>query len=213
MLHSHPGRSSPTLRGVFMREALLCQTVPEAPADVDFTQFTQDVAAVHKTARDRLAVHATQASCRKCHALTDPIGLGLESFDGIGKFRMSENESAIDTSGDFDGVTFSNAAELGQAFAESPLVSACLVENLYRYAVGRKQTNGERRLLRYLEDTFAQSGYQLPALMRNIATSEAFRTATAPAIEAHTAKQEPTRTNAQSDSDSTTLTLSRSEST
>ncbi|MDE0952558.1 MAG: DUF1585 domain-containing protein, partial [Halioglobus sp.] len=176
----------------------------------------QDVATVHKTARDRLAVHATQASCRKCHALTDPIGLGLENFDGIGKFRMSENEAAIDTSGDFDGVAFSNAAELGQAFAESPLVGACLVENLYRYAVGRKQTNGERRLLRYLEDTFAQRGYQVPALMGHIATSEAFRTATAPtpeASKAQTVKQETTRTNAQRDGSRAPLTLSRSDST
>ncbi len=80
----------------------------------------------------------------------------------------------------FDGVDFANSAELGQAFADNPLVSACLVQNLYRYAVGRKQTNGERPLLRHLEDTFIEQGHQLPGLMRNIATSEAFRTATAP---------------------------------
>lgn len=164
-------------------------------------------------------MHATAASCRKCHALTDPIGLGLEGFDGIGKFRLSENNAAIDTSGHFDGAAFSNAAELGQAFAESPLVSACLVENLYRYAVGRKQTNGERRLLRYLEDTFAQRGYQVPALMGDIATSEAFRTATAttpaptpPAARA--IKQETTRTstNAQRDNTRVSLIVSKSKS-
>lgn len=194
MLFSHPGRSSPTLRGVFMREALLCQTIPEAPADVDFTQFVQDVATAHKTARDRLQVHSTQASCAKCHVLTDPIGLGLENFDGIGRFRTAENAAAIDSSGDFDGRAFNDAAQLGAAFAESPLVSACLVQNLYRYAVGRKQTNGERPLLRHLENTFAESGYQVPALMRDIATSEAFRTATAPAEPAppkDTAAREP----------------------
>ena len=50
MLHSHPGRSSATLRGVFLREALLCQHVPDAPADVDFSQFTDDVNAENKTA-------------------------------------------------------------------------------------------------------------------------------------------------------------------
>ena len=155
MLFSHPGRSSPTLRGVFMREALLCQPIPEAPADVDFTQFVQDVATVHKTARDRLQVHSTQASCNACHILTDPIGLGLENFDGIGRFRTAENEAAIDSSGEFDGRAFTDAAQLGAAFADNPLVSACLVQNLYRYAVGRKQTNGERPLLRHLEEIFA----------------------------------------------------------
>lgn len=181
MLFSHPGRSSPTLRGVFLREALLCQTIPEAPADVDFTQFVQDVATIHKTARDRLEVHSTQASCHKCHTLTDPIGLGLENLDGIGKYRNTENNANIDSSGDFDGVAFDGIAQLGQAFADNPLVSACLVENMYRYAVGRKQTNNERPLLRHLENTFTQGGHHVPALMREIATSEAFRTATAPA--------------------------------
>lgn len=179
MLFAHPGRSSPTLRGVFLREALLCQTIPEAPADVDFTQFVQDVAAVHNTARQRLDVHSTQASCRGCHILTDPIGLGLENFDGIGKFRTVENAAPIDSSGKFDGRAFAGPVELGQAFADNPQLSACLVQNLYRYAVGREQTNGERALLRYLEDAFAERGYQVPALMREIATSEAFRTATA----------------------------------
>jgi hypothetical protein len=189
MLFAHPGRSSPTLRGVFLREALLCQSIPEAPADVDFTQFVQDVTAVHNTARDRLDVHSTQASCKNCHVLTDPIGLGLENFDGIGKFRTAENDSTIDVSGEFDGRAFKTPAELGQAFADNPQVSACLVQNLYRYAVGRKQTSGERPLLRYLEEAFAQGGYQVPALMREIATSEAFRTATSADPQQQTAER------------------------
>jgi hypothetical protein len=217
MLFAHPGRSSATLRGVFLREALLCQTIPEAPADVDFTQFVQEVSAVHNTARDRLQVHATQASCNKCHMLTDPIGLGLENFDGIGKFRTAENEAVIDSSGDFDGRAFRDPVELGQAFAENPLVSACLVENMYRYSVGRKQTNTERPLLRYLEDAFAQRGYQVPALMRDIATSEAFRTATAaPAPPVQTVRQEATSlepTAQVSDSETKAVAAIRSEPT
>ena len=187
MLFAHPGRSSATLRGVFMREALLCQTIPEAPADIDFTQFSNDQQQVHRTAKERLDVHSTEASCRKCHILTDPIGLAMEAFDGIGKYRERENGAVIDTSGDFDGTAFSGPDELGQAFANNPLVGACLVENMYRYAVGRIQTNPERRLLRHLEDRFAEQTHQVPALMRDIALSSAFRTATA-APEERTAK-------------------------
>jgi hypothetical protein len=190
MVHAHPGRSSPTLRGGFMREALLCQTVPEAPADVDFSQFVQDEAAVHKTARDRLAVHSTEASCEKCHRLTDPIGLGLEVFDGIGRYRTTENGAPIDTRSDFDGREFADPVELGQAFADSPLLGACLVQNLYRYAVGREETLRERRLLRHLEARFEDQGYYLAALMRAIALSEGFRTATAPRPEAEVHRAE-----------------------
>lgn len=179
MLHAHPGRSSPTLRGVFIREAFLCQSIPEAPADVDFTLFSSEEQQEHKTARQRLAAHATQPSCEGCHRLTDPIGLGLEVFDGIGRYRTTENGAPIDTRSDFDGRDFSDPVGLGQAVAESPLINACLVEHLYRYAVGREESNSERRLLRYLEAQFEDVDYRVPALMRAIAMSEGFRTATA----------------------------------
>jgi len=178
LLNAHPGRSSATLRGVFMREALLCQTVPPAPADVDFGLFNQDDNPAYRTARERLAVHASDATCRNCHRLTDPIGLGLEVFDGIGGYRTTENGAPIDTSGELDGDAFVDHRALGRVFRNSPLVGPCLVENLYRYAVGREPVYSERRLLRHLEESFTESGFRLDALLRNIALSEGFRTAT-----------------------------------
>lgn len=180
MLHAHPGRSSATLRGVFMREALLCQEVPPAPADVDFGLFNEDENPEYRTARDRLSVHASTASCRNCHALTDPIGLGLEVFDGVGRLRTTENGAPIDASGELDGDFFADNVELGEAFRESPLLGACLVENVYRYAVGREPENTERRLLRHLERRLEASDYRLRDLLREVATSEGFRTATRP---------------------------------
>jgi hypothetical protein len=178
MLHSHPGRSSPTLRGVFLREALLCQNVPPAPADVDFALFNEDDNPMYKTARDRLAAHATDATCRNCHKLTDPIGLGLQVFDGIGRFRSTENGAPIDTSGELDGRSFANNLELGRAFHDSAAVAACLVENVYRYAVGREPNHSERGLLRHLERGLEDSGYRLDALLRAVATSDGFGSAT-----------------------------------
>ncbi len=180
MLNAHPGRSSATLRGVFLREALLCQTVPPAPADVDFGLFNEDENPKYKTARDRLGVHASNSTCRNCHKLTDPIGLGLEVFDGIGRYRATENGAPIDTSGEMDGASFANSVELSRVFRDSPLVSACLVENLYRYAVGRDPVNSERRLMRHLESEFEASGHRFAALLRAIASSDGFRTATRP---------------------------------
>jgi hypothetical protein len=180
MLNAHPGRSSPTLRGLFMREALLCQSVPPAPANVDFGLFNADDNPQYKTARDRLEVHASNASCRNCHVLTDPIGLGLENFDGIGRYRSTEGGATIDASGDLDGERFGDAVELGRALAESPLLGACLVETAYRYAVGRIPVLEERPLLRHLARRFEQEGYRIAALMREIALSEGFQTARRP---------------------------------
>lgn len=180
MLHAHPGRSSATLRGQFLRESLLCQTVPPAPADVDFGLFNADDNPDFKTARDRLAAHASGATCRNCHKLTDPIGLGLEVFDGVGRYRTTENGAPIDTSGDLDGHRFENHVELGEAIQQSPLASACLVENVYRYAVGRDPANSERLLIRYLEHQLAVHDFRLDGLMREVALSKAFRTAILP---------------------------------
>src|SRR5690606_13321324 len=135
-LHSHPGRSSPTLRGKALRELLLCQKVPAPPAAVDF-QIVQDTSnPVHKTARSRLEAHATVASCAGCHKIMDPIGLALENFDGGGEWRERENGVAIDTSGELDGKSFANGAELGKVVGENPAATACLVDRLSSYALG-----------------------------------------------------------------------------
>jgi hypothetical protein len=112
-LYSHPGRSSATLRGKFVREVLLCQDIPTPPANVDFS-IVEDTMGELRTARERLEQHVTNDACAGCHTLTDPIGLALESFDAIGMLRDEENGVPIDTSGELDGVTYEDAAALAQ---------------------------------------------------------------------------------------------------
>jgi hypothetical protein len=176
-LHSHPGRSSPTLRGMFVREAILCQEIPDAPADVNFTIVQDTDNPEYKTARARLAAHRNDPTCANCHAIMDPIGLGLDSFDALGVYRSAENGVPIDTSGDISGEHFRDTLDLGRVLHDHPAVPACLVEKLYRYAVGRNPVMSERRLLRYLERRFEGSEYRLHELLRLIATSSGFRTA------------------------------------
>ena len=102
-LHSHPGTTSPTLRGQAARENLLCQIVPPPPGDVDFS-FVQDTNNPDfKTVRQRLSVHRENPTCAGCHSLTDPIGLTLEVFDTSGVYRTTENGAPIDPSGELNG--------------------------------------------------------------------------------------------------------------
>src|SRR5581483_360654 len=105
-LHSHPGRSSPTLRGKALREILLCQKVPDPPGNVNFTVVQETNNPKYKTARERLTAHQTEATCAGCHKLIDPIGLSMENFDTVGSFRTMENGAPIDASGMFDGKPF-----------------------------------------------------------------------------------------------------------
>jgi hypothetical protein len=173
-LHSHPGRSSPTIRGKSIREIFLCQTVPPPPADVDFSVVQDSTNTTMPTARMRLSAHATQKACNSCHRLMDPLGLPLENFDGLGTYRTRENGAVIDASGTLDRAQFDSAAGLGQALHDSPLTTRCLVSNIYRYAAGRNTVAGERSWMDYLNRQFQKSGYRIPQLMQDIAASRTF---------------------------------------
>ena len=172
-LASHPGRSSPTLRGMAIREALLCQKVPSPPGDVDFSQF-EDPNSPNPTAKDRLVSHSTEPACAGCHKIMDPIGLGLEQLDGIAQFREIENGTFIDVSGELDGIPFDDGAGLGQAMWQNPATTKCLVNRLTEYALGRPLSSVENAFLAYLEDVFAKGGHRFPELLQRIATSKAF---------------------------------------
>jgi len=174
-LHSHPGRTSPTLRGKALRETILCQKVPDPPGNVNFNIVQDTKNPLYKTVRQRLSAHATQPTCVGCHKMMDPIGLALENFDSIGTYRAGENGTTIDASGNIDGVKFSDAEGLGTAVHDHPATTACLVNRLYAYAVGRAPTKSETEWLRgALMKDFVAEGYRLQPLMRQIATSDVF---------------------------------------
>lgn len=173
-LHSHPGRSSPTLRGKAIREVFMCQKVPDPPANVNFMNFSDDSDSAKLTARDRLVAHRTQPVCAGCHSLMDPLGLTLENFDGAGSFRSKENGVLIDLSGGLDGQEFVAAPGLGEALRNHPETPRCLVSKMYRSGVGRKVSPAEWAYIEYLNTNFATSGYQVPELIRTIALSDTF---------------------------------------
>ncbi|MBY0273822.1 DUF1592 domain-containing protein, partial [Candidatus Binatia bacterium] len=179
-LHSHPGRSSPTLRGKFVREVILCQDVPPPPGNIDFSMFASEENQKRSTARDRLQAHVSSPACAGCHTLMDPLGLALEKMDGIGIERTTENGQPIDPSGEVDGAAFDDAPGLGARLAEHPRLSPCLAESLFRYALGREPASGERDLLAWLQERFADSGYRLRPLLRHLVLSDAFRTTSGP---------------------------------
>jgi Protein of unknown function (DUF1592)/Protein of unknown function (DUF1588)/Protein of unknown function (DUF1595)/Protein of unknown function (DUF1585)/Protein of unknown function (DUF1587) len=178
-LYSHPGVSSPSLRGKAIRELFLCQEVPDPPPNVDFSIVQEASSASMPTARDRLKVHRTNPACAGCHKIMDPLGLTLENYDGLGTYRTVENGALIDASGDLDGTDFQTVEGLGQALHDHPETPRCLVERMYRYAVGRDTEMEERAYMDYLTKSFAAHEFRVPDLMRTIALSENFFTISA----------------------------------
>jgi len=173
-LHSHPGRTSPTLRGKALRELIMCQKVPDPPGNVEFNLVQETNNPNMKTVRERLAAHATEAMCAGCHRITDPIGLALEHFDSSGGYRTTENGAPIDASGDISGAKFTNSIELANVVRANPAVTSCAVKRTWAYAVGRPQAPADNEAVKAFEKNFADQGYRFLALMRSIATSDAF---------------------------------------
>jgi hypothetical protein len=171
--HSHPGRTSPTLRGVALSEIFLCEKIPAPPANVNFAVVQNVDNPTLKTTRARLQAHLDDEECASCHRRTDPLGLGLEQFDGAGQFRTFEHDEKIDVTGDFEKQAFDGAAALGRLFHDSSRVSSCLVQSAWRYAHGRSPTEADRTGITRLNQDFSSGGYRFAALMRAIALDPA----------------------------------------
>ncbi|TFH74723.1 DUF1592 domain-containing protein [Gammaproteobacteria bacterium LSUCC0112] len=170
-LYAHPGTSSPTVRGIKLHEIFLCEHTPEPPADVDFSAVVDSDAA---TSRERLLDHMSNPGCIVCHQRSDPPGLALEHFDGLGQLRKFENGQLIDVSADLFGNKFVGAQGLGQFLYNDPRASSCLVRNVYAYGAARMPGSAERSYITAQIEQFADNGYRVPALFRQIAQTPEF---------------------------------------
>lgn len=178
---AHPVSTSSTLRGRFIRETLLCATIEPPPVNVN-TALPEPAPGL-QTLRERMAAHLSEETCRGCHLSMEPLGLGLEQFDAIGRYRTNENGAVIDPSGDVDGTPFADAIELGEVLANDPSIGKCLSRNMYRYALGRVTGLADRDQVAALSDFFELAGYRVLPLMKAIALSPGFRRLTPPAAE------------------------------
>jgi hypothetical protein len=166
---STPTRASATRRGKFIREMVLCQGIPAAPPGIDPLPENGG-----GTAKQRLTTHRSVASCAACHVKMDPIGLALENFDGIGAYRTTDAGQTIDASGDLDGMTFSSPVELSALLKNNPASTACMARNVFRFALGHVEGNGEEGAIQQLTKSFADGGYRFRALLKGVVASPSF---------------------------------------
>jgi hypothetical protein len=164
---------SPTLRGKFIRESLICGTVPPPPPGVN-TAAVDLPTDVPMTKRQRLELHRSSDLCKSCHSLMDPLGLPLESFDAIGRFRTTDNGLPVDPSSTFEGQAIADSRGLGVAASQSVGVAHCLVKKYYSYATGRQVRNVDGSVLNALATTFNSSQFKMRDLILAVVTNDAF---------------------------------------
>lgn len=193
-LHAHPGTSSPTRRGIKVLEIFMCQATPQPPANVDFSKV-QD--STKGTVRGRLLDHMENEGCSGCHKRTDPLGLALEHFDGLGQLRTMENGMPIDVTAELKEATIEGARGVGEYLRNEPKVPACLVRNVYSYGVGEKTYGRDKAYLAAQTQAFIEAGYRFPALVKQIASSPEFFKVVTPKARSSTPVAEATVTQLQ----------------
>ncbi|MEC7949219.1 MAG: DUF1592 domain-containing protein [Myxococcota bacterium] len=170
--------SSPIHRGLFIRGTLLCHVMSGPDPSLEIEVPDPDPEA---TTRELLEQHRSDPVCASCHDLIDPPGLAFEHFDGIGQFRLYENGHPVDASVDLTGTDvngqFDGAAELGLALADSTMVQTCFAQQWFRFAHGRRPSDGDDCEIAETAQTFIADDLDMQSLVLATVASPAFRTA------------------------------------
>jgi hypothetical protein len=181
-MHAHSNESSPVRRGVFVRNRLLCQTLPSPPENLNIQPPGLDP---RLTTRVRFARHSSEDICKACHKFIDPVGFGFERYDGVAAFRTTEAGESIDESGEVVGLEsleadtttpFSGPAELARLLAGSPNAQACFARQMFRYARGGEDGGRDACAIRRLQTLFVESGFDIKQLLLEVVRQKSFLT-------------------------------------
>jgi hypothetical protein len=173
-MNAHETETSPTLRGKYVRERVLCDEVPAPPDDVDTDLDPAEQG--EGTLRERLDEHRNNPACASCHAFIDPPGFLFENYDSLAQYRTEDRDgNDIDASGDLDGTELANARELADYLAEADKVGYCIVRQLFRHATARLDADSEEEALEDIEARFADADYRFRGLLIELVTHDAFR--------------------------------------
>ena len=177
MLTSMANRTSPVLRGKWVLEVVLGTPPPPPPPaipDLDETAAVIDGRAL--TTRERMEIHRTNPTCNACHRFMDPLGLALDNFDVIGKWRIRENGMPLDTRGEmWDGTPVSSPQELRAALLKLQVpLARTFTENLMAYALGRRVEHYDMPAVRRIARTARDDGYRMSSFILGVVASPAF---------------------------------------
>jgi hypothetical protein len=172
---SEAARTSPVKRGKWYLETFMGVSPPDPPPGVE-TDLTPKEGDGPKTLRARLEAHRANPVCAACHTIFEPMGMALENFDAVGKWRTEDNGSPVDPTGfapdgsRLEGVKTLREMTLryGDQFAQ------VVTEKLLTYAIGRGVEHQDMPLLRSITHNAAEDNYRFSSLVMGVVQSPAF---------------------------------------
>ena len=177
LVTAYPNRTSPVFRGKWLLENILGTQPPQPPANVP--PFPEnDPKAAPKSVRARMEMHRKNPVCASCHTLIDPLGFGLENFDGIGQWRDTDANAPVDASGKFpNGAPFKDAGEFREGImtAYKAEFLSTMTRKLTTYALGRGVEYYDMPAIRKIVREAADKDYRWSALVMGIVKSMPFQ--------------------------------------
>jgi hypothetical protein len=176
---AHPTQTSPTRRGLFVQTNFLCQEVKPPPPDVNPT--LPDDVGEDATMKERLAAHMNKSTCSGCHNFMDPIGLALENFNSIGVYRERDHGQVIDPSGEVPNFgSFEDLGAMVELIKGHENTAACMVKQLYRQSIGRREREGQLDALDKMAVKFTEDGHSIQGLLIDLVASRPFALVSTP---------------------------------
>jgi hypothetical protein len=172
---SNPTRTSPVKRGKWVLDNLLGAPPPPPPPGVPELKTGAELTG---TVRQRMEQHRDNPLCASCHARMDPIGFGLENFNAIGAWRITDGTNRIDPAGQLvTGETFSGPGELRRILLTSKRDEfvRCLAEKLLTYALGRGLEFYDKCAIDQITTTAREHQYRFSSLVLAIVKSAPFQ--------------------------------------
>ncbi len=174
---SHSTRTSPTMRGRFIQENLLCTPLPPPPADIPCLAGPEPNAEP-KTFREKVESISINPACASCHMAMDPLGLALEHYDGIGRYRTVYADDGVlvdpnDVLG--DGTPISGLPGVIDWVTSNANYQACLVRKLYTYGLGRMPGEVDEPNLRALSEQWSEGPLTIRRAVLDLVLAKPFR--------------------------------------
>ena len=175
LVTSNPNRTSPVMRGKWILENLIGTAAPTPPPDVP--PLEEKPTATAKSVRERIEQHRASPTCAGCHKIMDPIGLAMENFDAVGRWRTIDEGVAIDASGQLvDGTPLNGPASLRKALLDrQDVFIASLTEKLMMYGVGRETKYYDMPAVRSVMRDAAKNRYRFSDLVLGVVKSAPFQ--------------------------------------
>jgi len=177
-LTSNPTRTSPVKRGKWVLENLLGTPPPPPPPEVPDLDMPESGKVLTGTLRQRMEQHREDPNCATCHARMDPIGFGLENFDGIGAWRDRDGKAAVDPAGELvSGEKFSGPADLRRIMLlnKTGEFVTCISEKMLTYALGRGLEYYDKCAVEQVAKNIRAKGYKFSVLVSEIVKSVPFQ--------------------------------------